>query len=240
MKIQRFCLKDINLESYKSDDEIEMQDKEVIHQMKDVFRFSGGDMLNIFDGESVEIKCEIIELHKNNLKLKVLELIKDEDKIVQSGKLHLAFALLKSDHTEMILEKCTELGVNTFSPLITDRTIKTGFRRDRLEKIIKEATEQSGFIKLPTLNEPVKLLDLINTLTDKNIYVLDMHGENIKDILTRDKDGKQTIILIGPEGGWSDAEREVFKAKSLPTFSLGKQTLRAETAAISSVSLFSI
>jgi 16S rRNA (uracil1498-N3)-methyltransferase len=229
MKIQRFCLKDINLDTHESGQVIEIQDKEIIHQMKDVFRFEIGDLLNLFDGVSTEASCKIIELHKNNLKLEILEYVKDEDTLMQSKNIHLAFALLKNDHTEMVLEKCTELGTVMFSPLITDRTIKTGFRRDRLEKIIKEATEQSGFIKLPTLNEPTKLSDFLNENKDKNIAVMDMSGIPLNEINNPD------IILIGPEGGWSDAERGLFKTKNLPTFFLGKQTLRAETAAIVTV-----
>lgn len=223
----------------------EISDKEIIHQMKDVFRFEAGDILNIFDGENIETQCSILELHKNNLKLEIIKVFESSEILIQKSKITLAFAILKNDHTELILEKCTELGVTNFIPLITDRTVKTGFRRDRLEKIIKEATEQSGFTRLPQIHEPINILGFLkekinsNQNNTENLFVLDMDGEKLKDYVKNiNLENLNTVILIGPEGGWSDAEREFFRENNLRTFSLAPQTLRAETACISTVSQF--
>lgn len=215
---------------------IETTEEELVHQLKDVFRFEVGNRFVVFNGSGVEAEVEIKAVNK---KLVSFEVSKTTDGLMQNIELPrqitLAFALLKGEHTEMVLEKCTELGVTTFQPLITDRTVKTGFRKNRLEKIITEATEQSGWSTLPDLHEPVALKDFLKEQRNlKSIFVMDMDGENFKDLVSSTDKGP-VMIFIGPEGGWSDEERKLFKDLNLKTFSLGKQTLRAETACIAGV-----
>jgi 16S rRNA (uracil1498-N3)-methyltransferase len=217
---------------------IETSEEELVHQLKDVFRFEVGNRFVIFNGSGVEAEVEIKAINK---KLVSFEISKTIDGLMQNVELPrqvtLAFALLKGEHTEMVLEKCTELGVTTFQPLITDRTIKTGFRKNRLEKIITEATEQSGWCALPTLCEPTSLVSFLKSQTDvQNIFVMDIGGDKITPLSSwRGAGGEVVTILIGPEGGWSDEERKLFKDLDLKIFSFGKQTLRAETTCIASV-----
>jgi 16S rRNA (uracil1498-N3)-methyltransferase len=234
MKIHRFCLPELKNSKLEIGSTFEITEKETVHQLKDVFRFETGDLINIFDGEEVEVQAEILSLSKRSANFKITKVFSSVEILTQKKNITLAFALLKNDHTEMVLEKCTELGVTTFQPLLTDRTIKTGFRRDRLEKIIKEATEQSGFVKLPNLAEPIKLESYLQITGVRNVFVMDMSGERLPDFSESSQGG--VIVLIGPEGGWSDSERELFKSLHLTTFSLAPQTLRAETACIAAIS----
>jgi 16S rRNA (uracil1498-N3)-methyltransferase len=105
-----------------------------------------------------------------------------------------------------------------------------------LEKIIKEATEQSGFVGLPKLAEPVKLDSYIQKIGVENVFVMDMEGEKLTPPSSWEEAKDQvSTILIGPEGGWSDPERALFKSLHLTTFSLAPQTLRAETACIATI-----
>lgn len=248
MKLQRFCIPEIILQDKDVGEVLEIKNDALVHQLKDVFRFEVEDVLNIFDGQDLELQCKIFELTKKLVRLEIVEILKSNETLTQSKNITLAFALLKGEHTEMVLEKCTELGVTNFQPLMTDRTVKTGFRRERLEKIITEAAEQSGWVKLPKLEQPLKLEEFLAQTSNKsistegdahriegtNIFVMDIHGESFSDLnLNLEKD---ICILIGPEGGWSENERDLFKKLNLKTFSLGSQTLRAETASISSVS----
>jgi 16S rRNA (uracil1498-N3)-methyltransferase len=233
MKIHRFCLPELKDSKSEVGAIFEITEKETVHQLKDVFRFEAGDLVNIFDGEGAEVQAEILSLSKSLANFKITKVFSSSEILTQRKDLTLAFALLKNDHTEMVLEKCTELGVTTFQPLLTDRTIKTGFRRDRLEKIIKEAAEQSGFVRLPKLAEPIKLESYIQKIGVGNVFVMDMDGEKLPDFNESSQDG--VVVLVGPEGGWSDSERELFKSLHLTTFSLAPQTLRAETACIAAV-----
>jgi 16S rRNA (uracil1498-N3)-methyltransferase len=237
MKLHRFYLQSVNLGSAQIGQEIQIFDNETIHQLKDVFRFEKGDVLSVFDGSAQETHCTVVEIRKKEILLTVSKPLSEAEKLVQKQNFTLAFALLKGEHTEMVLEKCTELGVTKFQPLTTDRTIKTGFRRDRLEKIIKEATEQCGFVRLPMLAEPIKIEQYLKSLGTKSVFVMDMGGNTLPHSSSPYK-GEETVIVIGPEGGWSGQEHLMFKGLSLQTFSLCPQTLRAETACISSVSQF--
>jgi 16S rRNA (uracil1498-N3)-methyltransferase len=226
MKIHRFCLPKLKDSELEIGSNFEITEKEIVHQLKDVFRFGAGSLVNIFDGKELEVQAEILSLNKKLANFKIIKVFSSAEILTQKNILTLAFALLKNNHTEMVLEKCTELGVTNFQPLLTDRTIKTGFRKDRLEKIIKEATEQSGFVRLPKLADPIKLESYIQKIGVENVFVMDMGGEKLPSLQ------QGVVVLIGPEGGWSESERELFKSLHLSTFSLAPQTLRAETACI--------
>lgn len=238
MRLHRFYLPSEVINEFTMGNFIEITEDKFVHQLKAVFRFEIGNNFIVFNGSGVEAEVEIKDINK---KLVSFEILKTMNGLIQNVELPkqitLAFALLKGEHTEIVLEKCTELGVTTFQPLITDRTVKTGFRKDRLEKIITEATEQSGWSTVPALYEPTYLKSFLNNKKDlENIFVMDMDGEKITPLSSwRGAGGEVITILIGPEGGWSDEERKLFRDLNLKTFSLGKQTLRAETACIVSV-----
>ncbi|MFM2357586.1 MAG: hypothetical protein RJA61_323, partial [Candidatus Parcubacteria bacterium] len=134
-----------------------------------------------------------------------------------------------------ILEKCTELGVTHFVPIISERSEKKNLNYERAQKIIKEASEQSGRGTLPELGETCVLQDVFEKYP-MDFIAFDFSGtklENNKFQITNSKIG----ILIGPEGGWTERELQVFKDKHIPLFTLGNQVLRAETAAVAVSSL---
>jgi 16S rRNA (uracil1498-N3)-methyltransferase len=160
-------------------------------------------------------------------------------------------ALIKKDNFEWVLEKCTELGVSRFVPIMAERSEKKNIDIERAKRIIKEACEQCGRGDLPELLE-IKNLDEI--LSEENLITFDGDGEKLQsrkfsEVLgfpdvAYDATSGQTIrklpalsLLIGPEGGWSDRELAKFKEKNMPIYSLGNLTLRAETAAIVAAAL---
>jgi 16S rRNA (uracil1498-N3)-methyltransferase len=254
MKIQRFYKENIEIKN----EEIILDDKNLLNQLLNVFRVDVGYNFNLFG--KVEInntttnkdvnKEYLVEIISKGKKEIICKVINEVNILQQKSNIILAFANLKNSHTELVLEKCTELGVINFEVLVTDRTIKTGLNMERAGKILIEATEQSGFGVVPTLDGPKNLKDFLVHLLDtkqslENVFVLDM-GENtltppnssLRSTLVRGGT-EHVVLLIGPEGGWSDAERELFKSYKLKTFSLGSQTLRAETACIAAVTVFS-
>ena len=144
-------------------------------------------------------------------------------------KAELFCALLKRENFELIAQKATEIGIETITPILTNRTVKTGFNRERLEKIIREASEQSGRTTLPKLNEPTTLAEAMISVTPGRSVFFDLSG---KELTQEEYTSEITSCFIGPEGGFTEEETETARKAGLIIGSLGKLTLRGETAAI--------
>src|SRR3989344_1191072 len=152
----------------------------------------------------------------------------------QKIKILLCQAVIKKDNFEWIVQKCTELGVEEFVPLIAERSEKKNLNIERLRVIGKEAAEQSGRAFITKIHEPVTLEDALAGTKNDSI-VFDASGSplhNSSAIIHN-----SCSVFIGPEGGWSERELELFKQRGVKIFSLGNATLRAETAAISASAL---
>lgn len=142
---------------------------------------------------------------------------------------HLFLGMLKREHTEYALEKATELGITDFTPLITERTVKTGIRLDRLDKIARNAAEQSGRAYIPTIHDIMSLKDAFACISkDTEILFCDTITEE-KDVVK--KPGNKAIF-VGPEGGWTDEERALAEKHGATFVHLAPTILRGETAAI--------
>lgn len=215
--------------------EIVVSDVELTHQLRRVFRFTPGNSVIVFDGSGFDFTCEIISFEKESVTFSVIE------KKVNQGnfkcEVFLFASLIKNSNYEWILEKCTELGVSHFIPVISERSEKKNLNYDRARKIIKEAVEQSGRGTLPKMYEAIPL-EAVFEKYSMPFVAFHIDGEhfrqgNDKFPMTNNKIG----ILIGPEGGWSERELVLFKEKNVPIYSLGNQVLRAETAAVAVSSL---
>ncbi len=207
-----------------------VNDKGLVNQVLRVLRMRSGEEVVLFNGEDKEVLYRITEIEPLALRLqKVTDLTpKNPERNVI-----LAWSLLKKDKNDWVLQKCTELGVSHFLPMITDRTEKTGFDVDRAHKIVVESIEQSGRHMIPLINEPQGIKDVIGQYHERTpICVADMAGE-----LYDDDGSHEVVVLVGPEGGWSDKEREYFAEKNIPHISISDFILRAETACLSAVNL---
>jgi 16S rRNA (uracil1498-N3)-methyltransferase len=142
--------------------------------------------------------------------------------------IYLFWGLLKRDNNEHILQKCTEIGISNFIPLLTERTIKREFNIERARKIVIEASEQCGRSNIPIVREPIHLEKALDEYVDKLYFLVCQEGNESKTKL----DFKKYGLLIGPEGGWSDNEKKIFSDRKIPIMNLGDLTLRAETAAV--------
>ncbi len=212
--------------------EIRIDDKELLHQWQKVFRLKASDRVVVFNGGDSEYEGYFKLLAKNDAVLVIDKETKVENPI--KTELHLFQSIIKKDNFELIVEKCTEIGVAAFHPLISERSEKKDLNIERLNKIATEAAEQSGKTKLPEIFNPESLAKAIENF-DGELFVLDFGGEPLLSSLRgaerRGNPGK-IGILIGPEGGWSDNEILWFEEKGINSVSFGEQTLRAETAAI--------
>ncbi len=224
MRLHRFFIHEL-LEGKK---QITITDKDLVHQWKNVFRLKTGDELILLDNTGFEYRGQFLALHKDGADIEILE-TKDVSGTFHT-ELYLFVSLIKKDHFEWILEKGTELGVSHFVPTLSDRSEKKDLNIERSEKIIKEAAEQSGRATLPVLHP---ILSLEDALTSFHIPLLAFHvtGEPFK----KENFEKVSAVgaLVGPEGGWTPRELELFTSKNIPIYKLGNnQVLRAETAAI--------
>jgi len=204
------------------------------HHLTRVLRVEPGQKFEISDNRRVFL-AEVESARKD---LVVFLMLDEID--VPSPRLHstLLASLIKFDRFEWMLEKATELGVDQIIPVQTERSEKgleqaAEKRRGRWERIAREASEQSRRARLPVIESPLSLSDVLAS-NAKYRYVLE-EGEAppVLGRLPQDREPADTIALLaGPEGGWSDRERTSIRTAGWQPVSLGRNILRAETAAI--------
>jgi 16S rRNA (uracil1498-N3)-methyltransferase len=233
MRLHRFFIE----EYLKNKKEVALYDDELIHQWKDVFRLNAGDKVILLDNTEYEYLSEFKTLAKGKAELKIIE--SNVSLNIPKKEIWLLASVIKKDNFEWVLEKCTEIGVSHFIPVLSDRTEKKDINLERAHKIVKEASEQSGRGKLPMVYEPMTLKDALEEKQAESFIAFDQTGDFL-DTSTRDdiRGSENSLgIIIGPEGGWSSNELKLFESKNIPIYSIGVQVLRAETAAIAVSSL---
>jgi 16S rRNA (uracil1498-N3)-methyltransferase len=208
--------------------------KEHTHYVVNVMRLKRGSNLNFFNKEG-EWLSEIIFIERDKVEIKFLNKIKEPFKI---SSIELAICLVKKTPIEIILQKATELGVSKIIPIISDRTEVKDLNFDRANKIVVEATEQSNQLNPPEIGRLIKLKDFINDISkETKLFFADVNSEYILSVKDLVKE-KKISVLIGPEGDFSPAERELILSKpETVSFTLSKNILRADTAAISAISI---
>ena len=200
--------------------------KEQSHYLTIVLRLKNGESIFVFT-EGVEYEA-IVFLHNKTCILHLQKQIRyeEEDEI----KVTLAFSLIKNNALSELLNNATQVGVNNFIPLITKHSSVNFFNKERAEKIIIEACEQSERLYIPKIFEPIKLENFILNHQKPIIFCDELNAKNEK---TFKHLNKESTILIGPEGGFAREERDLINSKAnIINISLGKNILRAEVAAV--------
>ena len=210
--------------------------KEQSHYVKDVMRLEKGDYLSVFNAQG-EWNAIIENYEKEGAKIKILKKVRDKD---NEKNIWLAFSPIKQNPLNFIIQKGTELGVQKFIPILSERTIVKEINITRVKKIIVEASEQSNRISVPEINNLETLKNFLSQFP-KNGYLLfcDINCEknNLKNILSK-KIEEPVCVLIGPEGDFSEKERKlIINLNQTHSISLAKNILRAETAAVAAVTL---
>jgi 16S rRNA (uracil1498-N3)-methyltransferase len=218
-----------------SNDQVSFKD-EIARQMKQVLRLNPGDLVIALDNSIAELDVEITHIGESiEGKIIARRVNQNETKIPVT----LFFTLSQREKVEWILQKCTEIGVADFVPIITSRSLVQDItmvdqKRDRWEAIIREAAEQSGRGKLPNLGNCERFVDIIQRGETYDLPLLAWEEEHTQTLTTiiGPKHYAQTALLIGPEGGFSSEEVVMAKRAQWIPFSLGKRILRMETAAL--------
>jgi 16S rRNA (uracil1498-N3)-methyltransferase len=202
------------------------------HYLISVMRMKTGDPVKLFDGQSGEWLALAENIAKRDLTLTLSGQLRPLEHVPD---LWLLAAPIKKARIDMVAEKACELGVALYQPIITRRTIIERLNLDRLQAHMVEAAEQCGRTAVPLLKAPIKLAALLRDWpADRTLYFADETG----GAAFAPKPGP-AAILIGPEGGFDDQERDAIRA--LPqavAISLGPRILRAETAAIAAISVW--
>jgi 16S rRNA (uracil1498-N3)-methyltransferase len=202
--------------------------------LRNVLRMSAGAELLVFDGSSGEWLARVAETGKKRMTLMVERKTRELEPIPD---VWLAFAPVKRTQTDWLVEKATELGAARLIPVMTQRTVAERVRLDRLEAIAIEAAEQCGRTRLPEIAEPVSLKQLLGGADEgRTLYFADETGG---EPVARAFKAVPALILTGPEGGFTDAERALVRAAPRSVaISLGPRILRAETAALAALAAF--
>ena len=206
--------------------------KEHTHYLVNVMRAKRGGNVNFFN-KNGEWLSEIVFLEKDRVEVKFLSKIKENTNTLN---IELAICLVKKNAMEIILQKATELGIKKIIPIISERTEVKEINFERANKIVIEATEQSNQLEPPQISEILNLKDFLNINRNK-IFFADINSDyslEKKDF----KEGETATVLVGPEGDFSPAERElILNDSTTVAFSLSKNILRTDTAVISAISL---
>lgn len=207
---------------------IKIIDKELVHQINNVLHLKFSEQIILCDTLGNEVLAEIITLGKN-VECRVIEKRKNE---VESARyVTLYCSILKKDNFSLVAQKATEVGVKEIIPLICERTIKKDVNLERLNKIAKEAVEQSGRAVVPIISAPMKLKNAVEKAKENDLnIVFQMAEKSFEDKILRGK--KKVGVFVGAEGGWTDKELAFMKENDFVALSLGKTVLREETAAI--------
>ena len=207
-------------------------DKSQSHYVGKVMRIKISDVFSLFNS-SGEWEAKILNFKKNIVEFKVTQKLRQKE---NSKEIWLAFSPIKSNYLNFMIQKATELGVTKFSPIIFDRTIVRKINKERLEKIIIEASEQSNRISVPTIEEPKYLKEFLKNKKVDLIFT-DLNSRNKKLELDR-LTGNPICIIIGPEGDFSEEEREqILDFKGVQPIKINENILRSETAVISALSI---
>ena len=206
-------------------------DKSQSHYVSKVMRIKENEVFSLFNS-SGEWEAKILGISKSIIKFNVTKQLRQKE---NTKDLWLAFSPIKSNYFNFMMQKATELGVTKFLPIIFDRTIVRKINKERLEKVIIEAAEQSNRINVPKIEEPQKLKNFLSN--DMDLIFTDLNTSNTKIDLKK-LTTKPTCVIIGPEGDFSEEEREkILKFKWVQPIKINENILRSETAVISALSI---
>ena len=207
-------------------------DKSQSHYVSKVMRVKVNEVFSLFNNGG-EWEAKILNISKSIVEFNITKQLRQKE---NPKELWLAFSPIKSNYFNFMIQKATELGVTKFLPIIFDRTIVRKINKERLEKVIIEATEQSNRINVPSIEDPQSLKSFLNNKKMDLIFT-DLNSQNKKidlDKLTINP----TCVIIGPEGDFSEDEREQILAfKGAQPIKINENILRSETAVISALSI---
>ena len=215
-----------------SADTTDRLDKSQSHYLAKVMRIKESEVFSIFN-QNGEWEAKVLKISKGIVEFKTVKQLRKKE---SSKELWLAFSPIKSNYQNFMIQKATELGVTKFLPIIFDRTVVRKINNERLEKIVIEASEQSNRLNVPEIEKLQNLKNFLNS-NSMDLIFTDLNSDNKKIEKSKLTD-KPICIIIGPEGDFSEAEREeILSFKGVQSLKINENILRSETAVISAISI---
>jgi len=215
-----------------SADMIDKLDKSQSHYLTKVMRIKENEVFSLFN-KNGEWEAKVLGISKNIVEFKITKQLRQKENFKE---LWLAFSPIKSNYQNFMIQKATELGVTKFLPIIFDRTVVRKINKERLEKIVIEASEQSNRINVPTIEDSQNLNGFLKK-NSMDLIFTDLNSNNEKIDKSKLTD-KPVCIIIGPEGDFSESERdEILSFNSVQAIKINENILRSETAVISAISI---
>ena len=209
-----------------------MLDKSQSHYLNKVMRIKENEFFSLFNNKG-EWETKILKISKGLVEFEIIKQLRQKENMKD---LWLAFSPIKSNYQNFMIQKATELGVTKFLPIIFDRTIVRSINVERLKKIVIEASEQSNRINIPSIEQTQNLESFLN-LNLVDLIFTDLNSTN-KKIDKSKLTNKPICIIVGPEGDFSELEREkILTFKGVQTVKINENILRSETAVISAISI---
>ena len=214
-------------------------DKDAARYLSFVLRMTSGQMLNLFNGDGGEYIAEVASLSKNQVTVSIKEsLPNDRESLL---KIHLVIGISRGERMDWVIQKATELGVHTITPIFTERT-EVKLAGSRLEKrlvhwqqVSISACEQCLRNVVPTINSAVSLQQCLGT-HDGGLKIV-LHHRTERPLTELQNTNNHVTILVGPEGGLSDDEITLAESNGYNAVKLGPRVLRTETAPLAAISI---
>ena len=208
-------------------------DKSQSYYLLKVMRINIGKTFSLFN-QSGEWEAKVDNINKGNVEFTIIKKIRSAE---STKEICLAFAPIKLNYLNLMIQKATELGITKFIPILTDRTIVRKLNLKRINKIIIEASEQSNRLNVPEFHEIIKFDEFIKEYKKAKIIFGDINSDNSNLSL---KNSNSICILVGPEGDFTVEERnKILKLENITSLKVNENILRSETAALSMISIIS-
>ena len=211
--------------------------REQAHYLVNVLRLDVTDELRVFNGRDGEWRARVSDVSRKKAVIYMVDQLREAR---PCPDIWLCFAPLRKHRNAFVLEKATELGVAQIQPVVTERTQHAKLRLDKMQSQIIEAAEQTERLDLPELKDSISLEALLNDWpSDRTLIFADEGGDAEPALKTLKTIKGPAALLIGPEGGFTDKERKFLREQSfVKPVSLGPRILRADTAALSLLTLW--
>jgi 16S rRNA (uracil1498-N3)-methyltransferase len=207
------------------------------HYLLHVLRLPEGAEILVFDGKNGEWQARITLARKKRCSIKLIGRVREQ---TSAQDIYYAFAPLKQARLDYMIQKAVEMGASLLQPVMTARTIASRLNLERMRANAIEAAEQCGVLTVPGINSPVNLETLLQTCKSGRVIVFcDERASPASPLeVLRQLDGRKPVALVGPEGGFSEQERELLLSKEFVCpISLGPRIMRADTAAVAVLAL---
>lgn len=205
-------------------EELHIDNRELVHQWSSVFRYKEGDSVLLFSlaTPSCDYEYRFEELQKGRARLSLVE---KRSNVQPVKKATLFMSVVKKDTFEGVVRQATELLITDIIPVLASRSEKKSLNFERLNSIAKEAAEQCGRGDIPHIHPIISFKEAVGLVTENHV-IFDSTGDDVT--LNKEKEA----IWVGPEGGWTSEELQLFREKGGSLSRLGNATLKADTAAV--------